>query len=74
MSVSLTDMHTQSDAIEAIAYDESAHLLRARFRGTGKTVVYQDVPQEVYDSLIFAESIGSFFRLHIEGRFAVRQS
>jgi hypothetical protein len=64
-------MHTQSNAIEAIAYDESSRLLRARYRGTGETVVYEGVPLELYDSLIFADSISSFFRDHIEGRFAV---
>jgi len=65
-------MHTQSNAIEAIAYDESSRMLRARYRGTGETVVYEDVPQELYDSLIFADSISSFFRDHIEGRFPLR--
>jgi len=67
-------MHMLSHVIEAIAYDESARLLRARYRGTGETVVYQEVPQEIYDSLIFADSVGAFFREHIEGHFAVRKN
>ncbi len=67
-------MHLQSDAIEAIAYDEIAHRLRARFRDSGETVIYENVPQDVYDSLIFAKSIASFFREHIEGRFPRRRS
>jgi len=72
MAVSLTAMRLQSHAIEAVAYDEKSHLLRARFRDSGETVIYENVPQELYDSLIFAESVGSFFRDHIEGRFPRR--
>ncbi len=60
-------------AIEAVSYDENAHLLRARYRNSGETVIYEDVPQELYDSLIFADSITGFFRDRIEGRFPKRQ-
>ena len=66
-------MHTQSHVIEAIAYDERSHLLRARYRETGETVIYEGVPPELYDSLLFSDSIGRFLRDHIEGRFAVRR-
>ncbi|HWY61674.1 MAG TPA: KTSC domain-containing protein [Rhizomicrobium sp.] len=65
-------MHFQSHAIESIAYDENSHLLRARFRHSGETVVYENVPPELYDSLIFADSISGFFREHIEGHFPRR--
>jgi hypothetical protein len=66
-------MHSiQSLAIEAVAYDDGAQLLRAKYRGSDETVIYENVPQEVYDSLIFADSIGGFFRDHIEGRFPRR--
>ena len=52
-------MHSiQSLAIEAVAYDDGAQLLRAKYRGSDETVIYENVPQEVYDSLIFADSIG----------------
>ena len=67
-------MHTLSHVIEAVAYDESAHLLRARYRNSGETVIYENVPQEVYDSLIFADSIGAFIRDNVEGRFPVRKN
>jgi hypothetical protein len=70
MAVSLTAMHrVQSHVLEAVAYDESAHLLWARFRDSGETVIYEDVPQDIYDSLIFADSIGGFFHDHVEGHF-----
>jgi hypothetical protein len=66
-------MRLQSQAIEAIAYDENAHVLMARFRDSGRTVIYEDVPQEIYDGLLFAQSIGGYFHDHIEGRFPRRK-
>jgi hypothetical protein len=73
MAVLLHAMRLQSYVIEAIAYDENAHILTARFRDSGHTVIYEDVPQEVYDGLIFADSIGGYFHNHIEGRFLQRR-
>ena len=73
MAVLLHDMHVQSLAIEAIAYDESAHLLTARFRNSGETVIYEGVPQEIYDGLLFARSIGTYFHDHVEGQFPTRE-
>jgi hypothetical protein len=66
--------YLQSIAIEAVAYDEKAHLLEARFRADGRVVVYENVPPEVYDSLIFADSISTYFREHIEGAYPVRDA
>jgi hypothetical protein len=66
--------YLQSAAIEAIVYDEDAHLLKARFRTDGKVLIYENVPPEVYDSLIFADSIGAFFRNHIEGAYPAREA
>ena len=59
----------QSQLIETIAYDEAAHRLRAKFRGQDKVVIYEDVPLDVYDGLIFADSIGAYFLDHIEGHY-----
>jgi KTSC domain-containing protein len=66
--------YLQSAAIEAVAYDERAHRLKARFRADGKVVIYENVPPDVYDSLIFADSISGFFREHIEGAYPARES
>ncbi len=65
--------YLQSDAIEAVTYDEASHILRTKFREDGRVRVYENVPQEVYDSLIFADSISAFFRDHIEGAYPVRE-
>ena len=65
--------YLQSVSIEAVAYDEAAHLLKAKFRDGGRVVIYENVPQEIYDSLIFAESVGAFFRENIEGHYPARE-
>jgi len=65
--------YLQSVALEAVAYDAKAHRLKAKFRAGGKVVVYENVPPEVYDSLIFADSISGFFRNHIEGAYPARE-
>lgn len=61
--------YVQSTALEQVTYDEAAHTLRARFRRSGRTYVYHDVPQEMYDSLIFADSLGAYFNDHIRDQF-----
>ena len=71
---SLEMPYLQSDAIEAVTYDETSHILRTKFRGNGRVVVHENVPQEVYDSLIFADSISAFFRDHIEGTYPAHEA
>jgi hypothetical protein len=66
-------VYVQSAAIEQLSYDESAHTLMATFRGSGQTYVYDAVPQEVYDGLIFADSIGGYFNAHIRDQFPCRR-
>lgn len=61
--------YVQSAALELVTYDEATHTLRARFRQSGRTYAYYDVPQDLYDSLIFADSLGAFFNAHIRDQF-----
>ena len=63
----------QSAALEQVSYDEEAHTLCATFRETHRTYIYQEVPQEIYDSLLFADSLGAYFNAHIRGRFPYRE-
>jgi hypothetical protein len=65
--------YVQSSALEQVSYDERAHTLCATFRETGRTYIYQEVPQELYDGLIFADSLGRYFNTHIQGRFPFRE-
>lgn len=61
--------YVQSIALEQVSYDEKSHVLRAKFRELGRTYVYHRVPQELYDGLIFADSLGAYFNAHIRDRF-----
>lgn len=61
--------YVQSSVLEQVTYDPAAHTLRATFRDSGRTYIYRGVPQDVYDGLIFADSIGTFFNAHIRDRF-----
>lgn len=64
--------HLQSDMIEAVSYDEQARLLKVKFRTDGHLAVYENVPQETYDSLLFADSISEFFETRIAGTYRLR--
>jgi lysyl-tRNA synthetase class 2 len=66
--------YLQSSALLAVSYDESRQALRATFRDSGRTYIYEDVPQDLYDALLFAESAGTFFNTHIRDRFACREA
>ena len=65
--------YVQSSAIEQVSYDPDAHTLLATFRDSGRTYAYDDVPVEVYDSLLFADSLGGFFNAHIRDQFPYRE-
>ena len=65
--------YLQSAALETVAYDETTHVLRAKFRGDGRTVIYEGVPLEIYDALLFADSIGRFFHDLIENAYPARK-
>lgn len=54
----------QSSIIIAVGYDYDNAILEIEFKD-GKLYEYYDVPQYEYDSLISAESIGSYANKHI---------
>jgi KTSC domain len=65
--------YVQSSAIEQVSYDPDAQTLIATFRDSGRTYVYDDVPEEVYDSLLFSDSVGAYFNAHIRDCFSYRE-
>lgn len=66
-------VYVQSTALEQVAYDPKAHILLAKFRASGRTYAYREVPQELYDGLLFADSLGAYFNAHIRDRFAFEE-
>jgi hypothetical protein len=65
--------YVQSSALERVSYDETAHTLSAKFRTSSRTYIYQDVPLELYNKLIAAESLGGYFNAHIRDHFPFRE-
>ncbi|HEY4075630.1 MAG TPA: KTSC domain-containing protein [Rhizomicrobium sp.] len=65
--------YVQSTALTRISYDQAAHTLYATFRESGRTYVYEEVPQELYDALIFSDSIGAYFNAHVRDHFAFHE-
>jgi hypothetical protein len=63
----------QSAALAAVSYDEPRHALSATFRDSGRTYIYEDVPQELFDALLFADSAGAYFNAHIRDHFAFHE-
>ena len=39
----------------------------------GLSVPYDEVPEEVYDSLLFSDSLGAYFNAHIRDNFPFRE-
>ena len=60
-----------SSNIAAVGYDEQARSLTIQFRG-GSVFIYDDVPTELHDQLMAAESPGKFFAANIRDAFDTR--
>ena len=54
-----------SDAISELGYDADEQVLVARWRNTGIRYAYYDVPEEVYNALMAADSLGSYFYYNV---------
>lgn len=61
-----------SSMIGEVAYDADRRELHVRFMG-GQTYVYADVPREVYDGLLAAESAGRYLNASVKGRYQHRK-
>lgn len=64
----------QSSVLKTVRYDAAARTLTVTFRLSGRTYVYEDVPQEIYDGLIFSDSLGAYFNAHIRDRFRFHEA
>jgi hypothetical protein len=65
--------YVQSSALARVSYDDATHTLCATFRETGRTYVYQNVPAEIYDGLMGADSLGNYFNACIRDHFPFRE-
>lgn len=58
-----------SDSLATVTYDSSDGALEVQFRRTGHFYRYFDVPRDVYDALMDAESKGAFLNQVIKPAF-----
>ncbi len=56
----------ESSNITAIGYDEEKRELRVQFK-SGAEYIYSDVPQDVVQAFLAAESKGKYLNEHIKG-------
>lgn len=59
---------TNSSMISEAEYNEAEKLLRLKF-AKGGWYGYLDVPKEIYNDLIAADSIGKYFLANIKGKY-----
>lgn len=57
-----------SSSLRSVGYDESTETLEIEFHN-GRVYRYYDVPREVYEELMSAESLGSYFVENIRDNF-----
>lgn len=62
----------ESSMIGAVAYDPPVRELIVIFH-TGQTYVYSNVPREVYEGLLAADSKGTFMRQSVIDQFPYRR-
>lgn len=58
----------RSSAIAAVGYDPNTRRMQIRFT-SGGTYTYCGVPQSVYDGLMSASSVGTYFDRVIRDRY-----
>ena len=60
-----------SSLVASVGYDADEEVLEIELQD-GKVYQYRDVPEETYQGLLDADSIGRYFNLHIRGLSHVR--
>jgi hypothetical protein len=61
-----------SSVLTEVTYDRRSRALDLRFV-TGRAYRYSEVPSEIYERLMSAESKGAFFNAHIRDVYAYRE-
>jgi len=69
-------MHpVESSNLESVGYDENENILQVKFlkKRSGKIYQYKDVPKMVYNEMISASSVGSYFQKYIRPVYHYRE-
>jgi len=60
----ITMIPVESSMVDSVGYDEERRLLQVMFT-SGRVYCYENVPSEVFQGLLEAESKGQYMRAHI---------
>lgn len=63
----------ESSNIKSAGYNLGQNILRIEFNGGG-VYNYYEVPKDVFEGLVSAESVGKFFHKHIKGRYDYKKA
>lgn len=58
----------KSSNIEGVIYNDQTNTLEVHFKN-GNEYSYEAVPQDIYDALIHADSVGKYFHSNIKGKY-----
>lgn len=58
-----------STAMTSAGYDPEQRILEIQFKSGGAVRQFYEVPQEIFDGLMAADSAGDFFNTSIHGKF-----
>ena len=61
-----------SSGIDQFEYDPQARILQIWFKGSTGSYKFLDVPQDVFDGLLQADSANAYFQEHIRDHYSVR--
>ena len=58
-----------SSLLDKVGYDPEAKVLAVQMNYSSDVYLYQDVPQDIFDDLLAAESKGGFYVKNIKGKY-----
>ncbi len=62
----------KSSNIRSVGYDAATKTLEVEFQG-GNVYQHEDVPQDLADRLVRAESVGRFYNQNVKGTFEAKR-
>ena len=62
----------RSTGIAIVGYEPSSQVLEVAFRN-GSVYHYAEVPQTIYDQMIQAKSVGTYFAEHVKNAYSYKK-
>jgi hypothetical protein len=68
-TVAIPRLPVESSSLASVGYDEDSQILAVEFAKTHDVYHYTDVPPEIHEQLVAAESVGRFFMTEVRPNF-----